>query len=154
MGEGVDPTLHAHASVSASCRNISGRWRPAGASLARRYAHTALREGAVYDLVQPVNFRLARKSKPWHWQRNGSEVPSLLVFGEDVRGAPRDDRTNPASQHEPLPLADEIDWPSAVLGRVVIFVGDSLASHQANNLLLLASPACEGFVWRSDVHRR
>ena len=115
------------ASSELPCVNISGSWRPATPNLAARYTFTALREGQIYGLF---GIRLARKSKPWHWQRNssafGAVAPPLLVF-------------QPESNNNALPLADTINWTAALLGRTVIFVGDSLGEYQANNLLMLAS---------------
>ena len=110
-----------------SCRNLSGSWVSAAPRLASRYASSALVEGEVYDATSPGFVALARKSKPWTWQRNGSSPPGLLVFSE-APGA-----------GTPLPTADAIDWPEALRGRVVLFVGDSLASYQATNLLHLIS---------------
>lgn len=67
------------------------------------------------------------------WQRNdttfGDKPPQLLVFrGDDG------DPGRPAA-----PLADTINWTRALLGRVVVFIGDSIGERQALNLLMLAS---------------
>ena len=111
-----------------ACRNLSGLWQPASSGLALRYHATALREGTVYDSRLHEFAPLARKSKPWKWQRNTSR-PELLVFRE----------LQHTEASRTLPLADEIDWLASLRGRCVIFIGDSLGEHQATNLLLLAS---------------
>lgn len=112
-----------------TCRNLSGHWVPAAPSLAARYNMSALVEGEVFD-AQDGFIPMTRKSKPWTWQRNDSVVPALLVFREDA---------STAAKHLLLPTADMVDWSEAFRGRVVIFIGDSLASYQALNLLHLVS---------------
>ncbi len=126
------------ADESHTCRNLSGLWQPAAPGLAQRYESTALVEGEVYDSRAGEFAPLARKSKPWSWQRNNSSPPSLLVFREEEPPSPRVgglERAAPST----LPTADVIDWSAALRGRVVVFLGDSLGAYQAINLLLLAS---------------
>lgn len=124
-----DATDETHA-----CRNLSGAWRPALPALAARYESTGMVEGAVYDAAAGGFASLRRVDKPsqWVWERNTSR-PSLLVFQEDY---PEDVPVG-AQVRTRMPTADAMDWPSALLGRVVIFVGDSLGHHQATNLLML-----------------
>lgn len=120
-----------------ACCNLSGSWTMAGPRLASSYASTALIEGEVYDADLQGFPLLARKSKPWAWQRNGS-VPDLLVFRQE--------------QEPALPTADAIDWAEALRGRVVLFVGDSLGSYQAINLLHLVSNRREHSIESSSRH--
>lgn len=129
MASEYSPRLYGMSDAIAAthtCRNLSGAWFAAGPALATRFNRTALREGLVYDAEIRGPRQLARRSQPWHWRRD-SPVPPLLVYRERSAGTAR------------LPTADVLDWTAALRGRLVIFVGDSLAEHQATNLLMLAS---------------
>ena len=117
------------ADESHACRNLSGTWVDAAPGLAASYASSALAAGdMLYDaglnrLTNPFNWRT---SKPWTWQRNETAAPKLLVYHD-------------AEDNHQLPTADAIDWADAMRGRVVLFVGDSLANYQAFSLLFLVS---------------
>ena len=102
-----------------------------------------------YETQQPLHEPQPEKKQPRDsFSTNQSSLPSITgitniswygLFHQSAAEKQQPESAAPSALTTPLPTADEIDWTAALRGRVVIFIGDSLGSYQANNLLLLAS---------------
>lgn len=96
-----------------------------------------------YETHQPSH-QPEKKQPRDGFSTNQSLLPSITnswygLFHRTPAEKQQYESAAPSTLTTPLPAADEMDWTAALRGRVVVFIGDSLGSYQAINLLLLAS---------------